>query len=50
MPPARRAGNSWPSRNAPCSVKIKRVALSPTDLNSTVASETEILVSSRCMS
>ena len=46
-PPGR---DSWPSRNAPCSVKTKRVALSSTDVNSTVASETEILVSCRCMS
>ena len=41
-PPAREAGDSWPSRKAPCSVKTKRVPLSPTAVNSTVASETEI--------
>src|SRR4051794_12864473 len=50
IPSARRAGDSWPSRNAPCSVKTNRVPLSPTGVNSTVASETEILVSCKSMS
>jgi hypothetical protein len=50
MPSARRAGDSWPSRNAPCSVNTKRVSPSPTSVNSTLASETEILVSSKSIS
>src|SRR3984893_673869 len=49
VPRSRWAGVSWPSRNAPCSVKISRVP-APVGSSSTVASETEIRCPSRCMS
>jgi hypothetical protein len=50
MPSERRAGGSWPSRNAPCSVKTRLVPSSPWGVNSTVASDTEILVPSSTIS